>query len=175
MFYYSGFEISTVGRSKSQIRLILTSETVPWAIGVYDLTGVGQIPSPPQTGGWGISQPNINPALAVKCQAELQEWLDNFNDILTDPEHLLSFIESDQHTGRDIIVDVTGVEEFALITNAPKIPMPYGAEISPIIAKVQLIWFDEVTKERQVPYEVEKQRTVMQTKQVPFWEAIFGE
>jgi hypothetical protein len=30
-----------------------------------------------------------------------------------------------------------------------------------------------VTKEEQVPYQVEKQRTVMKTIKVPFWEAIF--
>lgn len=31
----------------------------------------------------------------------------------------------------------------------------------------------EITKYRQIPHQVEKQRTVMQTKKVPFWEAIF--
>ena len=47
------------------------------------------------------------------------------------------------------------------------------------IQTVRLIWCDEiterkmVTKEKQVPYEAEKQRTVMQTKKVPFWEGIF--
>ena len=30
-----------------------------------------------------------------------------------------------------------------------------------------------VTRTRPVPYEVEKQRTVIQIKKVPFWEAIF--
>jgi hypothetical protein len=41
------------------------------------------------------------------------------------------------------------------------------------------IWDDvslntrEVTKYRELPEQVEKQRTVMQTKKVPFWEAIF--
>ncbi|MBC8274052.1 MAG: hypothetical protein H8E40_03695 [Chloroflexi bacterium] len=33
----------------------------------------------------------------------------------------------------------------------------------------------EVTKYRDVPVQVEKQRTVTETRQVPFWEAIFGE
>jgi hypothetical protein len=46
--------------------------------------------------------------------------------------------------------------------------------------KAELFWTDtietegkEVTKERRVPVLVEKQRTVMQTKRVPFWEAVF--
>jgi hypothetical protein len=46
--YYTGFEIDTAGYPKSQVRLILSSETVgKWAIGIYDLTGVGQIPQYP--------------------------------------------------------------------------------------------------------------------------------
>jgi len=31
-----------------------------------------------------------------------------------------------------------------------------------------------VTKERQVPYQAEKQRTVIQTREVPVWGVIFG-
>ena len=50
-----------------------------------------------------------------------------------------------------------------------------ASPVSPVIERVQLIWFDEVTKERQVPYQVEKQRTVIQTEKVPFWEVLFGE
>jgi hypothetical protein len=50
--------------------------------------------------------------------------------------------------------------------------VPWGG--APVIEKVQLIWSEEVTKERQVPYQVEKQRTVMTTEKVPFWGAIFG-
>jgi len=41
------------------------------------------------------------------------------------------------------------------------------------IESMKLVWADEVTKKHEVPYEVEKQRTVIQTKKVPFWEAIF--
>jgi hypothetical protein len=52
--------------------------------------------------------------------------------------------------------------------------VPWGT--APVVEKLQLIWSEEVTKERQVPYEhVQKQRTVMQTQKVPFWEVIFGE
>lgn len=49
------------------------------------------------------------------------------------------------------------------------------------IESIRIVWVDEVletktvAKERQVPYEVEKQRTVTQIKKVPFWEAVFSE
>ena len=46
---------------------------------------------------------------------------------------------------------------------------------------IDYVWDDveigtrEVTKYRDVPVQVEKQRTVTETRQVPFWEATFGE
>ena len=46
---------------------------------------------------------------------------------------------------------------------------------------VDYVWDDvetgtrEATKYRDVPVQVEKQRTVTETRQVPFWQAIFGE
>ena len=45
---------------------------------------------------------------------------------------------------------------------------------------VKELWTDEetkqkvVTKERQVPFQVEKQRLITKTKKVPIWELIFG-
>lgn len=68
-----------------------------------------------------------------------------------------------------IIFDVTGLKEFAILDDWLMYP----------ISAFQLLWTDEVmgtktvTKERQAPYQVEKQRTVMQTKKVPFWELFF--
>jgi hypothetical protein len=77
-------------------------------------------------------------------------------------------------TGDEISFDTKGVKEFAILANTWNVHA---------IISVKLVWSDDiiekrtVTKERQVPYEVpvqvEKQRTVMQTKKVPFWEAIF--
>ncbi len=73
-----------------------------------------------------------------------------------------------------ITFDTSKVKEFAIVTRtmpASNIfctaPPDYAFSTSMEISSVQLI--------RQVPYQVEKQRVVMQTKKVPFWEAIFGE
>lgn len=77
--------------------------------------------------------------------------------------------------GDSILCGTKGVKEFAILSCV-------NPELRP--PDVKLIWSDDiiekriVTKERQVSYQiplqVEKQRTVMQTKKVPFWEAIFS-
>lgn len=173
--FYRGYEISTV-HPQSQIRIILSqaASSNPWIMRVYDLTGVGQIPPPPERGaGEGKTSYNFEKGVMEYISSPReQEFLANLNAVITDPKrvmlstrwdlppHLLSFV-----------VNATGVKEFAIMTSS-------NVEISfydrqDLIGKVQLIWRDEVTKERQVPYQVEKQRTVIQTNKVPFWEVIF--
>ena len=172
--YYNGYELSTAKYSESQVKLTLSplSQASPWGIVIINLTGVGQLSAPPSRAG-GAGETVARPGELVYIPpSAYQEWLDNFNSIVTDPKHFVSFIRSDQHTGRDIAVDVTGMDEFAMFIT---LPVTSPRDAGTIVEKVQLIWFDEVTKERQVPVQVEKQRTVMQTEKVPFWEAIFGE
>lgn len=169
--YYDGYEISTAKLSKSQVKLILSnlSQSSLWGILVFNITGVGQLPTPPPRDQLKEKTVYEEGVKKIIAEPEFQEWLDNLNAITTDPKRSLAFVRSDKHIGQEIVVDVTGVEEFVIIICAP-----WGA--APVIKKVQLIWSEEVTKERQVPYQhVAKQRTVMQTKKVPFWEDFFGE
>ncbi len=167
--YYDGYEISTAKLSKSQVKLILSnlSQSSLWGILVVNLTGVGKLSSPPPRSRLDTKTVVRGGEIKYIPPPAEQQWLDNLNAITTDPKHFLSLTRSDQHTGADITVDVSSMEEFMVITCTP----PFGG---PVIEKVQLIWFDEVTKERQVPYQVEKQRTVTKTEKVPIWEAIFG-
>lgn len=73
-----------------------------------------------------------------------------------------------------ITFDVSKVKEFAIITRtkASYNPALCTGELAHAfrstieISNVQLLWTNEI----QTPYEVERQRTVMQTKKVPFWE-----
>jgi hypothetical protein len=167
--YYFGYKISTGKHSLSQVTLKLGSDPSFWAIAVIDLTGVGQLPPPPPRDPLQEKVVWEKEVMKFTTAPEFQEWFDNYNAIVTGSKCLLALkgclIRSDQHTGRDIVVATTGVDEFAILLNT--------STPNSIIKKVQLMWFDEVTKERQIPYQVEKQRTVMQTKKVPFWEVIF--
>jgi hypothetical protein len=77
--------------------------------------------------------------------------------------------------GDSIVFDANGVMEFGILATT----WNYYS-----ITSVRLNWTDEtigkktVTGERQVPYQVpyqvEKQRTVYKTETVPFWDAILG-
>lgn len=106
------------------------------------------------------------------------DWLRDYDALIRIQERRLVTLLVGKETmeNNSLSFCTKGIEEFAVIICDETVPM-----ISPPVVK--LIWSDdiiekkEVIKERQVPYEVpvqvEKQRTVMQTKNVPFWEAIF--
>jgi hypothetical protein len=168
MTYYYGYEIDAE-HTTSQVKILVLSAAGGY-IGVYNLTGVGQIPAK-QSYGAGILKASGEPSL----YPGEQEWLDNLNAILTDSERILFFQSMAALPGNEIIFDSKGVKEFAILANSWN---------QRAVQSVKLVWSDDtiekrtVTKERQVPYQVpvqvEKQRTVMQTKQVPFWEAIFS-
>jgi len=154
MTYYYGYKINTSGLRGSQVKIVM--QKAEGRVGVYNLTGVGQ----------------IAPLSTAQLYGETQvNWLHRINGILTDLERILKF----QLIGGEITFDAEGTEEFAILANT---------RLSPI-SSVQLVWSEDivekktVTKERQVPYQmpvqVEKQRTGLRTKSVPFWEVIFSQ
>jgi hypothetical protein len=120
----------------------------------------------PPTGG------GIMPGLENEYK---HQWLDGFYALAKNPKRLLAELSVDKATANDqITFDAKDIKAFAIvIATNPEIKQP----------SVKLTWSDDiiekqtVTKEKQVPYQVpvqvEKQRTIMQTKKVPFWEAIF--
>jgi hypothetical protein len=75
-----------------------------------------------------------------------------------------------KNTLNQLELDFNGAKDLAIVS--------FMVELQPV-QEVKIAWCDNVTekktvtKERQVPYQVEKQRTVTQTKKVPFWETIF--
>jgi len=133
-------------------------------------------------------------------EEEMNEWLDMFNARLANNSELgtqFSCYRRELSPGIGVSVwecdtaeyefDTTGVRILAIIiagggyygqneqlalehasygfVSSESIEYPW-----PVIS-IKLIWSDEVTEQREVPYQVEKQRTIMQTKKVPFWEA----
>jgi len=163
--YYYGYKMDTNEHTRSEVK-ISVSPMAQGHIGVYDLTGVGQIPIVPTTlASWREVDPKTGGLWMTPGE---QAWLDNLNAILTNPELILGY-----STGQvgELSFDAKGIREFAILANT------WNAHA---VISVRLAWSDDiiekktVTKERQVPYQVpvqvEKQRTVMQTKKVPFWE-----
>jgi hypothetical protein len=110
---------------------------------------------------------------------KLADWIDTFNTRLASAPNLgnwtsttFSFDKGFTKLPDKLEFDADGVTNLAII--ACGAPFDY-----PPVQMIQLTWCDNVTekkavaKEYQVPYQVEKQKTIMQTKQVPFWETVF--
>lgn len=183
MTYFYGYEIDASKYTKSKVKITLSSMAKGY-IGVYNLTDI--IRPPLFRTGWpgeGTVWEWLNPTQPNKWQEQidpqtgetyyLSQWLGKVNAI-TSSGRTLSFRPMDTSLGNEIIFDAKDINEFAILANTLNVQA---------ISSVKLVWSDDIieqqtiTKERQVPYQVpvqvEKQRTVMQTKHVPFWEVIF--
>ncbi len=173
MTYYYGYAVGVLMHSRNKVEITLTPGAVKQKgyILVCDLGGIGQIPPLPRRTDALPERRN-----GVVLPPGEQAWLDQINAVTANPERILGalYITGDGTQNR-IVVDPVRTTIFAIFANT--------WVINPI-SSAQLVWSDDViekqtlTKERQVPYQVpvqvEKQRTVMQTKRVPFWEVILG-
>jgi hypothetical protein len=167
-----GYELNTTKLSKSQVRLVLSNnpQASLWGIEVINLTGIGPLSEPPPQSGLAFEQV-VEGEMKYMPPAAEQQWADDLEALLIDPGRCLCAARSDQYTCPDITFNASGVEEFAIVTCTPP---HWLVSAGPVVQKVQLISCEEVAKERQVPYQVGKQRTVTKTEKIPFWEIIFG-
>ena len=161
--YYYGYEITTAEHSRIRVEINVSSTALQQEgeIRVIDLAGVGQIPRKPE--------PPMNKFISETWG---KKWLDDLNVVVTNPERILGALHTGNETQNQIMFDAAGVTSFAIFANT------WNAYA---IKSVKLIWSDDtieqktITRERQVLVQVEKQRTVMTTEKVPFWEAVFGD
>ena len=161
--HYYGYWIDPTGHSKArvEIRISPSGQQQKGVVRVYDLTGIGQIPPRPTPFDRRWYEPS-----------ELS-WLYDLNYVLSNAPVLG---EMQTGVGMDdyIVFDADVVREFAIFATT------WNAYT---IGSVKLVWVDETMGEKtvtlekqvpyQVPYQVEKQRTVTKIEEVPFWQAIF--
>lgn len=167
--YYYGYvlndwDFNPLQHSNVQVKVDISASAQQQngTIIVYDMTGVGQIPPmPTPVYGWSNDYSYTN---------TYQFW---FDQILI-PGLSAGHVVGERHTGVGeedyLIFDAKNMTDFAILVNN------YNFYT---ISSVELTWSDEVigqktvTSQRQVPYQVpvqvEKQRTIMQTKKGPFW------
>jgi hypothetical protein len=160
---WTNIDLEDIGLTGTYYNYIPTTQEQKWLEGYYSKVGTPDTPKlllTPTTGQFTFYEdPNYIPrrngltTLGVALLGEIHKY------------------------NCSIVVDAQGVEDFAIITQTMKSDISSPLSTSIEIQSVQLIQLaieeKTVTRERQVPYQVEKQRTVMQTKKVPFWEAIF--
>ena len=110
---------------------------------------------------------------------EYNEWYETFTDVI---DHARQINDISTDSGNSKVkncyeYDVTGINRFVVLcVNAEYAWSP--------VMKTTLCWEDEKVTETevmkevevpyQVPYEVEKQRTVTKVEKVPFWESWFN-
>lgn len=159
---------------------------------VYDVTTTGYMTEPPfdipiytiyhyvYSGGMpDFKSRNVS---AFEEQ-EFNKWLDQFNTSLSESNLGTQFSYGLSST-QGYEFDTTGAIAVAVIIagregrihqdlsqNSGYGFIPQTSFDTPI-KSIKSVWSDNITKQREVSYQVEKQRTIMQTKQVPFWEAI---
>jgi hypothetical protein len=164
--YYYGYRLDPSGHSNAQVEIRVSpgAQQQKGLVRVYDLTGIGQIPPRPTPfKDWYMGP-----------YPEELDWLNKFNYLLS-KARLLGEVRTGVGMDDYIVFDADGITEFGIFATTWHI---YS------ISSVYLIWADEVigkttvTRERQVPYQVpyqvEKQRTVTEIQRVPVWEVILG-
>ncbi|MCJ7516208.1 MAG: hypothetical protein MUO89_09665 [Dehalococcoidia bacterium] len=161
--YYFDYTIES-SHTKNQIEINISqvAQEASGMVRVYDLSSTGPIP------------PRPTPFKDYWMQPSEINWLNNLNAVLGSAR-LLGEVQLGSGGGSQILFDANGVREFGILATT------WNAYA---IKSVKLLWTDEVTGTKtvtgerqvpyQVPYQVEKQRTVYQTETVPFWDAIFG-
>jgi len=162
--YYYGYQLEPSGHSKTQVEIHISpgAQQQKGLVRVYDLTGIGQIPPRPTPYKYFWYEPS-----------ELN-WLNSLNYTLS-TARMLGELRTGVGMDDYIVFDANGIMEFGIFATTW-----HGYAIT----SVRLTWVDEiigkktVTKERQVPYQVpyqvEKQKTVTKTQKVPIWTAILG-
>lgn len=169
--YYYGYNLyedygqSILEHSRSQIKITITSlaKEQKGSIFVYDLSAIGQIPAM-QSVWW-----------EDYYMYKYKEWLTTLQTKMENAPVLGKLDTGFGTTTDQIVFDAKGVKSFAIFANT---------YILNAITSVELIWADDVieqrtvTKQRQVPYQVpfqvERKRTVMKPTLVPLWEVILS-
>jgi hypothetical protein len=161
-YYYDYVIESSHSKNQVEINLSQGAQEQSGVVRVYDLSSNGPIP------------PRPTPFKQYWLQPSEVNWLNNLNVVLSSAR-LLGEVRLGSGMGNQIVFDANGIREFGILATT------WDAYA---IRSVKLIWTDEVigpktvTGERQVPYQVpyqvEKQRTVYKTETAPFWDVIFG-
>ena len=184
IWYYGYLLPETGAHAEEKIRIYLIKQEYYeyTAISVFDMSPRGQVlqppiiapsdpPKPPTVGwSWIVTEGD---------SSNISNWLNTAN-IKFNFARLLG-AQSDLWMNRAnayfIDFDTRGARDIAVIISAPTVAQ--NARYS-----ASLVWVDSLTEnvtrtlERQVPYrvehKVEKQRTVLKTRQVPIWDTFLN-
>jgi hypothetical protein len=179
-FYYYGYEIPDAkSYDNMSLRLSIWPQLQyePALLRVFDMSKTGQIPSPeplpPEE-----QLPELPQWYLIKGSASLT-WLQSANTMINQSRFLgaTNYLFSKSADPQIIVLNASRATSIAIIITGPTNKWNCRINLDALWSR-DTLKYEAVTKQRQVskqvPFQVERQRTVYQTRQVPFWEIILS-
>jgi len=179
--WYYGYDLPEyTGDHTSRLKLLFQPQLQyeKMYLSVFDMTGIGHIDYPDPIGPTGNSEEGLVDWTFFTGSAT-STWLDQANsqlgratflggrsNVWTNPK-IAQIIELDAGSARTIAVIINGPHnkwncDFSLSV----VPVYYTTETRPLTYQAKT--------PQMVPYQVKKQRTIYEFRQIPFWELLFS-
>jgi hypothetical protein len=151
----------------------------PVTLRIYDMSNAGQIPSPEPLLTEELLQPQQQPDWYFIRGNASPDWLKTANIMINQGKFLGSseYMFSKKVDPQVIVLKAGKPSMIAVLVNEGQNRWNSRFTVEVLWARSTIEQNQTVGKRpvaRQVPYQVQRQRTVYQVKQVPFWETIFG-
>lgn len=179
--WYFGYELPEfTGGYTSRLKLLFQPQLQyeRMYLSVFDMTGIGHIDYPDPIGPTGNSEKGLVDWTFFTGSAT-STWLDYANSQLGRARFLggRSNVWVDPKTAQIIELDAGCARTIAVIINGPDnrwncdfslsvVPVYHTTETRPLT--------EQTTTPQLVPYQVKKQRTIYEFRQIPFWEIMFS-
>jgi hypothetical protein len=178
--YYLGYDVpdwTSYDNISLRLSIWRQQQFEPASLAVFDMSKTGHVPSPEpllteeiqtQTPGWYLLQGNAS-----------ETWLKSANAMLNKAKFLggYSYFRNRAADPQVIVLNAGRPSSIAVIFSAVQNKWNEGITVDALWTRNTIV-SQQVTRERQVerqvPYQVQKQRTVYQIRQVPIWETIFS-
>jgi hypothetical protein len=179
-FYYYGYEIPDWPPCDNiSLRLSMWSQLQhePVTLRVFDMSKTGQIPFPePISANEASSQ---SPTWYIITGTASAQWLRLANTMINQAKFLgaTSYLWSQSVDPQILVLKAGKPSSIAIIITGAQNKWNCRVSLDAIWSRIN-VNYQPVTKEKQVskqvPFEVERQRTVYQVKQVPFWNIVLS-
>jgi hypothetical protein len=179
-FWYYGYDLPEfTGNTGARLKIYVWPQLQyeKMSLSIFDMTRAGHIDYPDPIGPTGNSEKGLIEWTWITGSAT-STWLDWANERMGHARFLggRSNIWSNPGEMQLIELDASRARTIAIIISGPrdKWNSSFTLRVAPHDTGVNTPKAAERKMTRQVPYQVQKQRTIYELRQVPFWEAFFS-
>ena len=179
-FYYYGYEVPDWPPCDNiSLRLLIWSQLQhePVMLRVFDMSKTGHIPSPEPLPA--EEQLPATPTWYLITGTASAQWLKSANTMINQAKFLgaTSYLWSQVADPQILVLKAGKPSKIAIIITEAQNKWNCRVSLDAIWSR-NIVDYQPVTKQRQVskqvPFQVEQQRTVYQVRQVPFWDTILS-